>query len=195
MRCGRQGELAAFVLGERDGAGASSAEAIRAHVAACASCAEEARWIAAEQALFTRRRELAAPAPPPFAAVMARARRGEGLSLRERAARPARVGSMLAAAAVLLGVLVTRPERRGEPAEIVAEPPMELSCFEGQPIAVEMEAFVTDRAIASVEDQYDACMVATPLLRPLRGHAACAAPVDHAVTCDPLGPLEGEAVE
>lgn len=71
-----------------------------------------------------------------------------------------------------------RPEGRDETAEIVAEPPMDLSCFEGQRLAVEMEAFVTDRAIASVEDQYGACMVATPLARPSRGHAACAPPVD-----------------
>jgi hypothetical protein len=189
----RQRELAAVERVELDPARAAEA---RAHVAACPDCAEEARWLAAERQLFARRSALAAPPPPPFAAVMARARRGgdEGA----RAARRARWGGALAAAAAMLGFLATRPGRvdgGGVDAEIVAEPPMELSCFEGQPLAVEREAFVTDGAIASVEDQYGACMLATPLARPARGQGACAPPVDHAVTCDPLGPLEGEVVE
>jgi anti-sigma factor RsiW len=193
MRCERQREVEAWVLGELDDA--RTAEA-RAHVAACADCAEEARWLSAERQVFAQRSALAAPAPPPFAAVMARARR-EG----DEGTRPARrawVGAALAAAAALV-VFVTGAVPRGPHGEaapeIAADPPMELSCFEGQPVAVEREAFVTDRAIATVEDQYDACLLATPLARPSRGPRACAPPVDRAVTCDPLGPLPGEAVE
>ena len=196
MRCERQGELEALGREELDEAGMPAAEGLRAHLAACPSCAEEARWLAAERQLFAQRSAVAA-APPPFAAVMARARGGDVREDRARAARRARVGVILAAAAALLGFFVTHPGARSREVatEIVAEPAMELSCFEGQPIAVELEAFVTDRAIASVEDQYGACMLATPLARSARGDAACAAPVDHAVTCDPLGPSGSGAVE
>ena len=195
MRCVRQRELAALERGALDPAQAAAA---RAHLAGCADCAEEARWLEAERRLFAGRSALltAAPAPPPFTAVMAHARRGgdEGA----RAARRARWGGLLVAAAAMIGFVATRPsplDRGGEPGEIVAEPPMELSCFEGQPLAVEREAFVTDGAIASVEDQYGACMLSTPLARPGRDQTACAPSVDHAVTNDLFAPLQCEVVE
>jgi anti-sigma factor RsiW len=183
MTCTDRRELERYALAELDEARAA---AVRAHLAGCAACAEEARLLAAERDLFRRRAALPMPAPPPFAAVMARAR--DGGEPAARGARRARIASALAAAAAVLGLWFegrTPPrEDTGAPA-IVAEPSHGEICA---------DPIVTARAVEHAEIEVGACLIATP----------AAAPAPHEeeenneechVTCDGVEPHGEEALE
>jgi hypothetical protein len=130
-----------------------------------------------ERDLFRARAALkdavGASAPPPFERVLGRVRRerasataGErGSSLARTGARTAlrRAAPWLAtaaAAAVALGVAW----QRGTDAPAVTEEPRSIvACYDDAPsLVVEATAYATDRAIASAEDHYAACLVATP---------------------------------
>ena len=149
------------------------------------------RRLAEERALFVRRAALEAPAPPPFSAVLARAREG-AISRRPRRVR---LWSALAAAAALVLVVEVAGRHPAEPrqdeaAAIVAEPvPSGESCQDPSVIAA--------GATAREEHAYGACLTGTP---------NCAAPpsdVDEGqqaddetcVTCEACGPHPGEDLE
>src|SRR5262245_65506441 len=89
-------EAEAYALGRLD---LARTREVRAHLARCSRCADEARVVFEERSLFVRRAALPAPAPPPFAAVLARARAGA-----EPGPRPfvARWTMLLSAAALLV---------------------------------------------------------------------------------------------
>ena len=57
-------------------------------------------------------------------------------------------------------------------------------------LVAEASAYATDHAIASAEDLYGACLVATP-----GADLACARPVASDVTCGPLRPPDDEVFE
>lgn len=177
--------LEAFVAGTLDGA--HTAET-RAHLAACASCAREVAWFYAERRLFEARAASPAAAPPPFAAVLAHVRTERRGRLRETLTRRAPwVG--FAVAAAIAGVVVTRGNT--EPATAIAEPLPSFACYDDvRSLAVEAEAYATDRAVASAEDHYAACLVATP-----RSVPVCALPIDTTVTCGSLRPQDDEVFE
>lgn len=120
---------------------------------------------AEERALFARRAALPAPPPPPFSQVLSRARKADPATARlARRAYP-RLG--LAAAAAIVGLyLARRPPANlhdGATPIIVAEPVADLVCADMPPTAALREA---DRSIAGVEDEYRACLLATPLMLP-----------------------------
>jgi hypothetical protein len=189
-------ELEALVAGTLS---AGPAGEVRAHVAACARCAEEIRWLREERRLFRARPEVPAEAVPPFAAVLAEVR-GEvpgdrlvPLGNQSRWRRPpsprARVAWLgLAAAAAFALVIRAIPDAAPE---ALPEPPPSFACYDDpRSLVAEATAYATDRAIASAEDLYGACLVATP------GAAlAAASPADSDVTCGPLGPPDDEVFE
>jgi hypothetical protein len=185
---------------------AGPAAETRAHVAACVRCADEIRWLREERRVFQdrlqARPEVPAEAVPPFAAVLA--------EVREKARRPGhrdlaadRVGALrdrlfprglrtgvpwLAAAASLALVIHAIP---GAAPEALPEPPPSFACYDDpRSLVAEATAYATDRAIASAEDRYGACLVATP-----GAELAVTRPVDSDVTCSPLGPLDDEVFE
>jgi hypothetical protein len=150
MMCTARRELERYALGQLDEARAG---AVRAHLDGCASCAEEARLLLAERALFQRRAALPAPAPPPFAAVMARAK--DGGEAATSGARRARIASALAAAAAVLGLWIadrTPRDDAGAPA-ISAEPALGQICD---------DPAVTAGAVERTESEIGACLMATP---------------------------------
>ena len=140
---------------------------------------EERRLFAARAAVLAR------AAPPPFAAVLAEVR-GERTA-RARIARALRRPSpwlALAAAAAIAGIVFAR--RDGATAvEVLPEPRSNVACYDDAPsLVVEAAAYASDRAIASAEDRYSACLLATPV----GACAAAAAPIERDVTCGGFGP-------
>ena len=183
--------LEAFVA-RRDGAG--HAAEVAAHVATCPRCAEEVRVLRAERALFTARAAASTAAPPPFADVLAAARRDRAsrwgrLFHRGSAPRPrARIAWLGLAAAAATAAYFATGRSPGAPG-IVAEPRSALACYDDpSSLVAEAAAYATDRAVASAEDRYAACLVATPV-------GACALPRDKDVTCSASRPLEDEVFE
>ena len=185
--CGRAGgreALEAFVAG---GLGGAEAAAARAHVAACPRCAEEVRWLRAEGRLFAARAASPAGDPPPFTAVLAAARR-ERAWWRLPTKAPWFAG--LAAAAAVVALLVTR--RDPDAPVATPEPPPTFACYDDpRSLVVEAAAYATDRAVASAESRYAACLVATPDTM----GGACAIPRDVDVTCGAPRPLDDEVFE
>jgi hypothetical protein len=181
--CDRE-RLEAFVAGSLDAAPAAE---VRAHLASCARCAEEAGWLRAERRLFSARAAISV-AVPPFSSLLTRVRRERKERLRTAVARRAPWLGLAAAAAVLAVAVTTR----GPVApEVVAEPPPSLACYDDpRSLDAEATAYATDRAIATAEDRFAACLVATP-----RASPACALPVETNVTCGPLGPPDDEVFE
>jgi Putative zinc-finger len=181
--CDRIAGMEAFVAGALDVAQAAEA---RAHVAACPRCAEEVRWLRDERAVFAARAASPAVEPPPFAAVLAAAQRGRAAGWRV----PPRALFGLAAAAAALALLVTRSEP--DAPEATPEPPPSFACYDDpRSLVVEAAAYATDRAVATAEDRYAACLVATPITT----SGACALPRDTDVTCGAPRPLEDEVFE
>src|SRR5262245_288032 len=172
-------EIEAYVLGELGGARAAE---VRAHADACRSCAAELRAVRAERALFAARaeHEQATLAPPSFPLVL---RRSRGASPSSWSRRAGAVGVCLAAAAALALFFTAGggddpeaghiPQRFDPPSEVM---PPEFSCYEGEPISAEENAYVLDRAIVRLEDQYGACLVATPTEEPYHGGLSCREP-------------------
>lgn len=181
MRCTQRRTLEAHALGQLPGA---EADDVRAHLQGCAACAAEASLLAAERRLFTQRAALPAPAPPPFAAVLARSRQGSAAG---RDGSRARLWSALAAAAALLGIYAgsrgPAPARDeiGAPA-IVAEPASRGETCEDL-------ALLSANGVARAESDYGACLVATPAAAPGGEERECA------VTCGGDEPHPGEALE
>ena len=140
----------------------------------------------------------AASALPPFAAVLAQVRlerrertQARWLAFLPRSAWHAVFG--LAAAAAAVGTLFVATREAPSPA-VVAEPPASFACYdEPQSLVVEAMAYATDRAVATAEDHYAACLVATPRSAPAGG--MCAPRADTDVTCGSGGPLDGEVFE
>jgi hypothetical protein len=166
-------EIEAYVFNELS---APRAARVRDHVAACPACAAELAALRAERALFAARaaHEPGAEALPGFADVLARSR-GEVIPLRRR--RLVAFGlSVAAAAAMIAGVFVASNDS-GLSAGLAegprAEPPPEFSCYEGEPISMEDSAHVLDRAIAHIEVEYGACLLATPPEGPPHETSAC----------------------
>jgi hypothetical protein len=202
---------ALLIDGVIDGEDGDGTGETRAHVAACASCAEELAWLRAERQLFTARAahegaDLPAfmpsspsspsgPALPPFTAILAEVRRER----RSRWVARAPWLGLAAAAALALFFTATRA-----PAPVaVAEPAADFTCYDDpRSLAVEATAYATDRAVASAEDQYGACLMATPAVtigsareRSVNLGAAsgsCVFPVEADVTCRSLWPLDDE---
>jgi len=139
---------------------------------------------------------------PPFEAVLARVRsesptapptaRGRVLSLLSRR----RVSAVLAfaAAAAALVAITTAPDEA--PVAIVAEPPASLACFDDPAsLSIEASAYATDRAIASAEDHFAACLVASPCAAPRASHGCsepAREPASDDVTCSAPRPLDDE---
>ncbi len=122
---------------------------------------DEAEWARAEQRLFADRAAFA-PAPPPFGAVLAAARRDRARARTRRVAPWAALGL----AAAFAGVCLMPRATPAEAPAAVAEPPS-FACYDDPgSLVVEAAAYATNRAIASAEDHYAACLVATP-----SGHA------------------------
>jgi len=164
------------------------------HVAACPRCTEELRSLRAERALFASRAASPAPVPPPFAAVLAAARRDRasrwhrlfsgGSALR----RPPRAAWLGLAAAAAIAAYFTAGRAPDAPL-IVAEPRSAFACYDDpSSLTAEAAAYATDRAVASAEDRYAACLVATPV-------GVCALPRDTDVTCGASWPLDDEVFE
>jgi anti-sigma factor RsiW len=169
-----------------DALGARDAARVRAHVAGCARCAREVSHLRAERSLFAAR-ATAMEAPPPFTDVLAaiqRERRGRWVARAPWLILPAAA----ALALVVSGALASRePER----AAAVAEPPPTFACTDdAASLAVEATAYATDRAVASAEDRYGACLMATP-----RSAPACASQAPSDVTCSAGRPLPDEVFE
>ncbi|MFT3771359.1 MAG: zf-HC2 domain-containing protein [Minicystis sp.] len=189
MTCIGRRRLEGYALGQLD---EDTRRAVRAHLDACGECAEEAALLAAERRLFAQRAALPVAAPPPFAAVMARAR--DGGEAATRGAHRARIASAIAAAAALVGIYVggrgpDAPRDDGNAPAIVAEPHGE-TCEDPS---------VTARAVACAEDEFGACLMATPMTRP-----AASAPAEPtnaheeescSVTCEGVEPHGEEAFE
>jgi hypothetical protein len=164
-------EIEAYAFDELS---APRAAKVRAHVAACPACAAELAALRRERSLFITRAAHEIQALPSFADVLARPPAEVVLLPRRRLIG---VGlSIAAAAAVIAGVFVAGDDREVAAtfAEVVtAEPPPEFSCYEGEPISMESSAYVLDRAIAHIEVEYGACLLATPPQGPPRETTAC----------------------
>jgi hypothetical protein len=144
----------------------------------------ERRLFAARAALLAR------TAPPPFAAVLAEVRgEREARTKSARAIRRPLSFIAFAAAAAIAGIVFTR--RDGATAvEVLPDPRSSVLCYDdAASLAVEAAAYATDRAIASAEDRYSACLLATP------AGACAAAPIARDVTCDGLGPQSDAAFD
>jgi len=165
---------------------AGPAAEARAHLASCARCAEEIRWLREERRLFDARLPgMPAGAVPPFAAVLAEVR-GRARPAQALRARVPWMG--LAAAAALALVFAASPHAAPE---ATPEPPPSFACYDDpRSLVAEATAYATDRAIAGAEDLYGACLVATP-----GAVLASASPADSDVTCGPLGPPDDEVFE
>ena len=145
------------------------------------------------EALFAARAAAPAPAPPPFAAVLARV---HDRARQERSIARRRAGwlSLAAAAAVIVGIGAAR--RAPSAPEATAEPPPSFACSDDpRAIAQEAAAYATDRAVAGAEDEYAACLVATPRFAPASAAAACGVLVETDVTCGAPGPLPDEVLD
>ncbi len=139
-----------------------------------------------------------APAePPPFADVLARVRRER----RSRWERWAPGLGLAAAAAFALVAMSALGARAPAPVAAVAEPMADFTCYDDpRSLAVEATAYATDRAVASAEDHYGACLMATPAVilggaceRPSSTVMGAAIFTDESdVTCRPLRPLDDE---
>lgn len=169
MSACRVGAIEAYVFGELDRA--REAE-VRAHVEACPRCARDFSALRAERALFTARARVEADrgAPPNFADVLRRSR-GERRRPWLRRALPASL--CLAAAAAITLFFATGGGNSNAPAlSRTTAPredlPPEFSCYEGEPVTAENAAYVLDRAIVRLEDEYRACLLATPTEEPSR---------------------------
>jgi hypothetical protein len=120
---------------------------------------DEMDWRRAEQRLFADRAAVA-PAPPPFGAVLAAARRDRARAARRRLAPWVALGLAAAIAGLYLVPRATRD--MAEAPAVLAEPPS-FACYDDPgSLVVEAAAYATDRAIASAEDHYAACLVGTP---------------------------------
>lgn len=131
--------LDALVAGEL---GPAREQEARAHAAGCARCAHELAWLASERELFAQRacREQAGSATPARAVAPP---------------RKSRLGLYAAAACLLVVGLSPRLERHPESPEAMAsalEPSGETSTASLDP----------QWAIASLESQVGACLLATP---------------------------------
>jgi len=154
----------------------------------------------AERRLFTERAAFA-PAPPPFGAVLAAARRDR--VERARAARWSRwapwVGLGLTAA--VSGVcLVPRALVADAPAPAVAAESLpSLACYDDPgALVAEGAAYAIDRASASVEEHSAACLEAMPgpsRTASYQGGGACEVAVESEVTCVAGRPLDDEVFE
>jgi hypothetical protein len=166
-------EIEAYVFDELSPPRAAK---VKDHIAACPACAAELSALRAERALFAARAqsEHETSALPSFDAVLARSR-GEVIPLWRR--RVVSIGLGLAAAAAMVaGVFVSSLDSNmstGLTEGPVAEPPPEFSCYEGEPTSMEDTAYVLDRAIAQVEGEYGACLLATPHEGPRREASVC----------------------
>ena len=164
-------KIEAYALGELGGARAAE---VRAHIDACRSCAAELLAVRAELALFAARaeHEREIEAPPSFDLVLRQSRRVSHGPWTRRAVMG---GLCLAAAAAIALFFSPRggddpgaglSQGTGAPSETA---PPEFSCYEGEPISSEENAYVLDRAIVRLEDQYGACLLATPTEGPSPG--------------------------
>jgi anti-sigma factor RsiW len=167
-------ELEAYVFDEL---GRDRAAAVEAHVTSCARCAREVGCLRAERQVFAGRPSPAAAPLPSFERVLDRSR----VSPRVAGGRPRAVGvraytalAMCSAMAVLvLAVRTTHYERAVTIAPTQAAPieePMmsapesrSLACYDVDPTVVDESSGVIDKATAGVEDEYGACLVATPV--------------------------------
>lgn len=178
-------EIEAYVFDELS---APRAAKVRGHVAACPTCAEELSALRKERSLFTTRAARESQALPSFADVLSRSRGKVILFPRSRV-----VGlglSIAAAAAMVAGFLVTEGDRdvaSSIAGGVTAEPPPEFACYDGEPISMEDSAYVFDRAIAHVEVEYGACLLATPPEVPAGEVTACM--LSCSVTDAPVRPL------
>jgi hypothetical protein len=131
--------------------------------------------------------------PPPFAPVLAQVRRDLPGRRAPSTVLKRSLGFLAVAAAVAIGVGFARART---PPTIEAEPPPSFACWDDpRSLAVEATAYETDRAVASAEDRYAACLFATPRAAPA---GACAAPVANdvaEVTCNAARPLDDEIFE
>jgi hypothetical protein len=162
---------------------------------------KERRMFAARAAWQTSQALRGAPlasagmTPPAFTSVLALVRRElpENRRTPSRALRSS-LGFLAFAAVVAIGVGFTREKA---PTTIEAEPPPSFACWDAPAsLAVEATAYETDRAVASAEDRYAACLFATPRAAP--AGALCAAPVANDgtdVTCKAARPQEDEIFE
>ncbi len=147
-------------------AGGELAEAdrahVRAHVAGCAACEEEVALLWAERRLFEDRAASPdLPSPPAFDAVLARARLAPVRRIEPGPSRLAQLVVGLSAAAALLGLLSA--ERIHEPpTEAQPDPAADLVCRGGPADGSEESAASLDRAIAGLEAEHHACLMATP---------------------------------
>jgi anti-sigma factor RsiW len=167
-------EIEAYVFDELS---ALRAAKVRAHVAACPTCAAELSALRKERSLFATHATHAQheiQALPSFADVLARSQGNVVLFPRSKLVA---IGlSIAAAAAMIASVLVTEGDRDVASSfadSIAAEPPPEFACYEGEPISMEDSAYVLDRAIAHIEVEYGACLLATPPEGPPREVIAC----------------------
>jgi anti-sigma factor RsiW len=130
--------IEAHLRGELDG---RAEAAVAAHLARCAACAGELAALRDERALFAARAS-ADPAPPPLAAVLARARRSAaptraGVAAVRGAPPPRRApwATLGVFAAAALAALILRPREGDRPppaegaVEIHAEP---VACFDDE---------------------------------------------------------------
>jgi hypothetical protein len=150
--------------------------------------------------LFVARSALRASSPedgpPPFEEVLARVRRDrrrEPVVALQRRARRAAWPLLIAAAA---GIAIATGSKEEPPTAIAAEPPS-FACFDDpRSLTAEAAAYATDRAIATAEDRFASCLVATP--------GSCEAPVATEILFAPASrgvtrasgaPLPSEVVE
>ena len=149
----RAEDVEALLAGEL---GPAQQTEVQAHLEGCARCARERAWLEAERALFTQRALREAEPKALWRAVDARAHRSAP-RLRASAERWRCVG--LGVAASLLMVVTFGP--RGRSLSRPSRDPVSSSA--GRSFADEL-GFSPDPqgGIATLEQQYGACLVATP---------------------------------
>ena len=152
---------------------------------------DEVKWRRAEQQLFAARAAVA-PAPPPFGAVLAAARRSGG-EARDDAAFAAQrsrwapwVGLSFAAAVSALCVLPRATVEDAPAAEVTAEPLPSAECYDdrGSPVA-EGAVYAPSRFFA-VADEPERSPITT---------GECALPLESDVACVAYRPVDYEIVE
>lgn len=166
-------ELEAYVFEEL---GRERAAAVEAHVTSCARCAREVGCLRAERQVFAGRALPVARRLPSFDRVLDRSRANPpvaGTRPRSAGIRAHTALAMFSAMAVLvLAVRATHHERAVTIAPTQAAPIEEpimsapearaLACYDVDPI-VDESGGALDKATAVVEDEYGACLVATPV--------------------------------
>lgn len=167
-------ELEAYVFDEL---GRERAAAVEAHVTSCARCAREVGCLRAERQVFAGRAFPVDAPLPSFDRVLDRSRANPlvaGTRSRPASFRAHTALAMCAAMAVLvLAVRATHYERAVTTAPTQAAPVEEpmmstpearaLACYDVDPILADESSGALDKAAAIVEDEYGACLVATPV--------------------------------